>query len=211
MANAGAAYVFTRGLGAWSQQAYVKAVNTGAEDRIGGAIAVSGDTLAVAANEMAVAANFETGIGSGTDADPQMRGTTQTGAVLRVRAQRCAVVIAGVSQGEHGRRRCSSEARSRWRAICSPSVARSSPAERPTRRPSSPLLAGRGVRVRPRRCAKWALGAHVVASNPSLTTSDAVRRAAVAIDRGIARRRRQGRGERRGRDREWWPGRQQRA
>jgi FG-GAP repeat protein len=75
MMNAGAAYVFVRGQGGvWGQQAYVKAVNTGAGDRFGGAIAVLGDT-------MAVAANFETGLGSGTDADPQMRGGGQSGAV----------------------------------------------------------------------------------------------------------------------------------
>jgi hypothetical protein len=49
---AGAAYVFGRdGAGVWSQQAYVKATNTGAEDRFGDALALSGDgdVLAVSA------------------------------------------------------------------------------------------------------------------------------------------------------------------
>jgi hypothetical protein len=47
--NSGAVYVFTRSAGAWSQQAYVKASNTGANDQFGTQVALSGDTLAVAA------------------------------------------------------------------------------------------------------------------------------------------------------------------
>ena len=47
---AGAAYVFTRDdTGTWSQQAYIKASNTGANDRFGTAIAISENTLAVGA------------------------------------------------------------------------------------------------------------------------------------------------------------------
>jgi hypothetical protein len=47
--NAGAAYVFTRSGITWSQQAYLKASNTGAGDEFGRAVSVSGDTLAVGA------------------------------------------------------------------------------------------------------------------------------------------------------------------
>jgi hypothetical protein len=49
--NSGAVYVFTRSAGTWSQQAYVKASNTGSSDFFGSAVAVSGDgdTLAVGA------------------------------------------------------------------------------------------------------------------------------------------------------------------
>ncbi|NOX92640.1 MAG: hyalin, partial [Gammaproteobacteria bacterium] len=49
--NAGAVYVFSRSDGVWSQQAYVKASNTGAGDGFGGAVNLSGDgnTLAVGA------------------------------------------------------------------------------------------------------------------------------------------------------------------
>ena len=47
--DSGAAYVFTRSGVAWSQQAYLKASNTGADDRFGGAVAVSGDTVVVGA------------------------------------------------------------------------------------------------------------------------------------------------------------------
>lgn len=49
--DAGAAYVFTRSGGAWSQQSYVKASNTRAHQRFGWALAISagGNTLAIGA------------------------------------------------------------------------------------------------------------------------------------------------------------------
>lgn len=49
--NAGATYVFTQAAGAWSQQAYVKASNTDADDAFGASVALSrdGTTLAVGA------------------------------------------------------------------------------------------------------------------------------------------------------------------
>jgi hypothetical protein len=46
---AGAAYVFVRSGAAWSQQAYLKASNTGAYDFFGSAVAISGDTVVVGA------------------------------------------------------------------------------------------------------------------------------------------------------------------
>jgi len=50
--DSGAVYVFTRTGSAWSQQAYVKASNTGAVDTFGRSVALSGDgsTLAVGAD-----------------------------------------------------------------------------------------------------------------------------------------------------------------
>jgi hypothetical protein len=48
--NAGAAYVFVRNGGAWTQQAYLKASNTGAGDNFGASVAISGDTIIVGAN-----------------------------------------------------------------------------------------------------------------------------------------------------------------
>jgi hypothetical protein len=48
--GAGAAYVFTRAGTTWSQQAYIKASNTDANDFFGAAIALSEDTLAVGAS-----------------------------------------------------------------------------------------------------------------------------------------------------------------
>ncbi len=48
--DSGAVYVFVRDAGGiWSQQAYLKASNTGAGDEIGRSVAVSGDTVVVAA------------------------------------------------------------------------------------------------------------------------------------------------------------------
>jgi len=47
--QSGAAYVFVRSGGLWSQQAYLKASNTGASDNFGNSVAVSGDTLVVGA------------------------------------------------------------------------------------------------------------------------------------------------------------------
>ena len=46
---AGAAYVFVRNGTTWTQQAYLKASNTGAGDAFGGSVAVSGDTVVVGA------------------------------------------------------------------------------------------------------------------------------------------------------------------
>ncbi len=47
--QSGAVYVFTRSGTTWSQQAYVKASNTGAGDGFGRAVAISGDTMVVGA------------------------------------------------------------------------------------------------------------------------------------------------------------------
>ena len=47
--DAGAAYVFVRSGSTWSQQAYLKASNTGAGDNFGNSVAISGDTVVVGA------------------------------------------------------------------------------------------------------------------------------------------------------------------
>jgi hypothetical protein len=47
--GSGAAYVFTRSAGIWSQQAYLKASNTEADDYFGHAVAISSETLVVGA------------------------------------------------------------------------------------------------------------------------------------------------------------------
>jgi hypothetical protein len=57
--NAGAAYVFERANGAWTQQAYVKATNTRASAYYGIVVAIS-DTLAVGSN---LGSSNATGIG----------------------------------------------------------------------------------------------------------------------------------------------------
>lgn len=47
--NSGAAYVFVKSGGTWSQQAYLKASNTEADDLFGWSVAISGDTIVVGA------------------------------------------------------------------------------------------------------------------------------------------------------------------
>ncbi len=48
--QSGAAYVFVRSGTVWTQQAYLKASNTGANDKFGGDVAVDGDTIIVGAH-----------------------------------------------------------------------------------------------------------------------------------------------------------------
>ena len=48
--QSGAAYVFVRSSGLWTQQAYLKASNTGSADQFGISVAISGDTVVVGAN-----------------------------------------------------------------------------------------------------------------------------------------------------------------
>jgi hypothetical protein len=55
--NAGAVYIFVRSGTAWTQQAYIKASNTGLADLFGYSVALSGDTLGVGAIGEASAAN----------------------------------------------------------------------------------------------------------------------------------------------------------
>ncbi len=49
LVEAGAAYVYVRTGSGWSQQAYIKASNTGTYDQFGDSVALSGDTLVVGA------------------------------------------------------------------------------------------------------------------------------------------------------------------
>ncbi|MFH1378513.1 MAG: putative Ig domain-containing protein [Planctomycetota bacterium] len=49
--NSGAAYVFVRNTSVWSQQAYLKASNTEANDVFGWSVAISGDTIVVGARD----------------------------------------------------------------------------------------------------------------------------------------------------------------
>ncbi len=47
LSNAGAAFVFVRSGGVWTQQAYLKSPNPNADDNFGNAVAISGDTVLV--------------------------------------------------------------------------------------------------------------------------------------------------------------------
>jgi hypothetical protein len=47
--NSGAAYVFVRNAGVWTQQAFLKSANSGGSDKFGNSVAIQGDTIAVGA------------------------------------------------------------------------------------------------------------------------------------------------------------------
>ena len=66
--EAGAAYVFVRTGANWSQQAYLKANNSGAGDHFGWAVAISGNTIVVGAYLESSAANTVDGDGSSNSA-----------------------------------------------------------------------------------------------------------------------------------------------
>jgi hypothetical protein len=76
--DAGAVYVFTRSGVTWSQQAYVKASNTGANDFLGelGAVALSAD-----GNTLAVGAPTETSAATGINGNEADNSTVEAGAV----------------------------------------------------------------------------------------------------------------------------------
>lgn len=74
MYRSGAVYVFVRTAGAWTQQAYLKASNTEANDNFGDALALSGDTLAVTARNEASAA-------TGINGDQANNSAKDSGAV----------------------------------------------------------------------------------------------------------------------------------
>lgn len=65
----GAAYVFRGGGGFWTQEAYLKASNTGGSDGFGTSVSVSGDTVAVGASGEDSDANGVGGDGSNNDAN----------------------------------------------------------------------------------------------------------------------------------------------
>jgi hypothetical protein len=76
--NAGAAYVFTRSGSTWTQQAYVKASNTDADDQFGwlGSVALSGD-----GNTLAVGSRSEDSNATGINGDQSNNSAIDSGAV----------------------------------------------------------------------------------------------------------------------------------
>jgi cysteine-rich repeat protein len=75
VSGAGAAYVFVRIDGVWSQQAYIKASNTEAPDFFGLSVALSGD-----GNILAVGAEYESSNATGIDGDQADDSAAQSGA-----------------------------------------------------------------------------------------------------------------------------------
>jgi hypothetical protein len=74
--NAGAVYVFTRDDGAWSQQAYIKASNTEADDAFGSSVALSSD-----GNTLAVGAGGEDSSATGVNGNESDNSIENSGAV----------------------------------------------------------------------------------------------------------------------------------
>ncbi|MCA8943666.1 MAG: hypothetical protein KDB80_13970, partial [Planctomycetes bacterium] len=72
-ALSGAAYVFVRTAGSWSQEAYLKANNAEASDQFGWSVGIHGD-------EIVVGAPGEDGSGLGTIGDPSDNGASASGA-----------------------------------------------------------------------------------------------------------------------------------
>ena len=68
--------MFTRSGSTWSQQAYVKASNTGVNDLFGTSVALSGD-----GNTLAVGANGEGGNATGINGNQADNAASQSGAV----------------------------------------------------------------------------------------------------------------------------------
>jgi hypothetical protein len=75
-ADAGAVYVYTRSGTTWTQQAYVKASNTGANDNFGYSVALSG-----AGNPLAVGARFEESASAGINGNQADNTAAFAGAV----------------------------------------------------------------------------------------------------------------------------------
>jgi len=74
--SSGAVYLFIRSADIWSQQAYIKASNTGADDGFGGSLA-----LAANGNTLAVGARGEFSIATGINGDQTNNSADATGAV----------------------------------------------------------------------------------------------------------------------------------
>lgn len=74
--EAGAVYVFAYSRGIWRQQAYIKASNTGARDRFGGSVTLSGD-----GDRLAIGATQEASIATGINSNPTDNSAPASGAV----------------------------------------------------------------------------------------------------------------------------------
>ncbi|MBL8693789.1 MAG: FG-GAP repeat protein [Planctomycetes bacterium] len=79
-ASSGAAYVFVRNGTTWTQEAYLKASNTGSNDFFGASVAVSGDVIAVGAH-------LEDSAATGVDGDGTNNVAADSGAVYMFERQ----------------------------------------------------------------------------------------------------------------------------
>lgn len=97
--NAGAAYVFTREGGIWTQQAYLKASNTGKNDNFGADVAIYGDMIVIGASG-------ESSASTGVDGDPSDDTALLAGAVYvftrvgRTWAQQAYIKASDTAEGD---------------------------------------------------------------------------------------------------------------
>ncbi|MGF1740457.1 FG-GAP repeat protein [Vibrio profundum] len=75
LSGAGAAYTFTKSGGVWSQEAYIKASNTDADDRFGYSVSLSPD-----GNTLAVGAHFENSNATGINGNQNDDSSADSGA-----------------------------------------------------------------------------------------------------------------------------------
>ena len=145
--DAGAVYVFVRTGTTWSQQAYIKASNAGAQDHFGNAVTLSADTLAVGAHGEASAATQ-------IDGDQADDTATKAGAVY-------VFVRNGVTWGQQAYLKASNGQRFDELgfsvALAGDTLIASAPGE---------SSAAGAVYVFVRTAAQWAQQAHIEASNP---------------------------------------------
>lgn len=73
LVGSGAAYVFVKNGSTWTQQAFLKASNTGAMDRFGHSVAIDGDRIVVGAP-------YEDSTATGVDGDGSLNGAYHSGA-----------------------------------------------------------------------------------------------------------------------------------
>jgi hypothetical protein len=73
--GSGAAYAFVRAAGIWSQRGYVKAPNSGKDDRFGHALGLASD-----GNVLMVGAPFEDSAATGIGGNQADNGRTDAGA-----------------------------------------------------------------------------------------------------------------------------------
>jgi hypothetical protein len=98
--GSGAVYVFVRSGDVWSQQAYLKASNTGASDYFGYSVSLSGDTLAVGAQ-------YEKTEDTGENEDQNHDSAPESGAVYvftrsgSVWSQQAYLKASNTGQGDH--------------------------------------------------------------------------------------------------------------
>ena len=99
LSGAGAAYVFVRSGSTWTQQAYLKASNTGPVDQFGISVAISGDTIAVGANG-------EDSSATGVNGNENQENASASGACYVFVPERLDLDAAGLRQSQqYGRER----------------------------------------------------------------------------------------------------------